>query len=185
MNCVCTVSYKVKINQGFTEEIKPERGLRQGCPLSPYLFILCVEGLSCLFQKVADDGSLDGIQICPDAPKINHMFFADDSLIFMKVNEASAKKLQSILRLYEVASGQMINKDKSVVMFSKGTSNAAKRRFLSTLNISAEAYNERYPGLPVYLSKSKSKSFAIFWIGCGRRSRDGSKRSFLKLAKKY
>jgi hypothetical protein len=150
----------VKINQGLTEEIKPERGLRQGCPLSPYLFILCAEGLSCLFHKAAEDGSLDGIQICPDAPKINHMFFADDSLIFMKVNEASAKKLQSILRLYEVASGQMINKDKSAVMFSKGTSNAAKRRFLSTLNISAEAYNERYPGLPVYLSKSKSKSFA-------------------------
>jgi hypothetical protein len=54
----------------------------------------------------------------------------------------------------------MINKDKSAVMFSKGTSNAAKRRFLSTLNISAEAYNERYLGLPVYLGKSKSKYFA-------------------------
>jgi exonuclease III len=161
MNCVRTVSYKVKVNQDFTEVIMPHRGLRQGCPLSPYLFILCAEGLSCLFHKAAEDGTLDGIQICPNAPKINHMFFADDSIIFMKVNEASALKLQSILRLYEGASGQMINKEKSAVMFSKGTSNAAKRRFLSVLEISAEAYNERYLGLPIYLGRSKSKAFGF------------------------
>jgi hypothetical protein len=114
-----------------------------------------------LFHKAAEDGTLDGIQICPNAPKINHMFFADDSIIFIKVNEASALKLQSILRLYEGASGQMINKEKSAVMFSKGTSNAAKRRFLSVLEISAEAYNERYLGLPIYLGRSKSKAFGF------------------------
>ena len=133
MKCVRTVSYKVKVNHDLTVVILPSRGLRQGCPLSPYLFIICAEGLSVLFQKAAEEGTLEGIQICPNAPRINHMFFADYSLIFMKVNEASARKLQSILSIYEGASGQVINKDKSAVMFSKGTSNVAKRHFLNSL----------------------------------------------------
>nr|XP_051221192.1 uncharacterized protein LOC127339372 [Lolium perenne] len=60
--------------------------------------------------KAAEDGTLDGIQICPNAPKINHMFFADDSIIFMKVNEASALKLQSILRSKSKAFGFLLEK---------------------------------------------------------------------------
>ena len=115
--------------------VVPQRGLRQGCPLSPYLFIMCAEGLSALFRKAEEDGSLTGVQICPSAPKINHLFFADDSLVFMKVNAASALKLQEILSLYEDASGQMINKDKFAIMFSKGTSNLAKRNFKLSLQI--------------------------------------------------
>ncbi|KAM0827328.1 hypothetical protein ACQ4PT_068268 [Festuca glaucescens] len=102
MSCVRTVSYRVKVNSELTSIIQPQRGLRHGCPLSSYLFLLCGEGLSALFQNADADGSLQGIQICMGAPRINHMFFADDALIFMKVNEANARKLQQILAAYEV-----------------------------------------------------------------------------------
>ena len=159
MRCVTSVTYRVKVNKSLTEVVVPQRGLRQGCPLSPYVFILCAEGLSALFRKAEEDGSLLGIQICPTAPRINHLFFADDSLVFMKVNAASAQKLREILSLYEDASGQMINKDKSAVMFSKGTSNLGKRNFKLSLHIQDEAYNERYLGLPIYLGRSKTKAF--------------------------
>ena len=75
------------------------------------------------------------------------------TLVFMKVNAASAQKLREILSLYEDASGQMINKDKSAVMFSKGTSNLGKRNFKLSLHIQDEAYNELYLGLPIYLGR--------------------------------
>lgn len=77
----------------------------------------------------------------------------------MKANEASARKLQDILALYEDVSGKMRNKEKSDVMFRKGTSRRSKRNFQQTLEIRDEAFNERYLGLPIYLGISKSKAF--------------------------
>jgi hypothetical protein len=118
-----------------------------------------MEGLSALLPKADLDGSLQGVQVCHDGPRINHLFFADDSLIFMKANEASALKLQSILALYEDVSGQMLNKEKSTVMFSKWTTQATKRKFKRLLQISDEAFNERYLGLPIHLGRSKNKAF--------------------------
>jgi hypothetical protein len=159
MSCITTVTYRVKVNKNLTEVIVPQRGLRQGCPLSPYLFILCVEGLSALFQKAEEDGSLHGVQVCPAAPRINHLFFADDSLIFLKVNDSSARKLQDILALYEDASGQMVNIEKSAIMFSKGISTAAKRKFKGLLHIEDEAFSDRYLGLSVHLGRSVSTAF--------------------------
>jgi hypothetical protein len=149
----------VKVNSELTDVITPQRGLRQGCPLSPHLFILSAERLSALLQEADLDGSLQGVQVCHDAPRINHLFFTDDSLIFMKANEASPLKLQSILALYEDISGQMLNKEKSTVMFSKQTTQAAKRKFKRLLQISDEAFNERYLGLPIHLGRSKNKAF--------------------------
>ena len=159
MECVKSVSYRVKCNRKLQDPFIPERGLRQGDPLSPYLFILCAEGLSALLHSAEEDGSLQGVQLCTGAPKINHLFFADDSLIIMKANASSAAKLQNILAMYEAHSGQMINKEKSSAMFSKGTTRGAKQAVLGVLGIPRESHNERYLGLPVHLGASKSKEF--------------------------
>ena len=82
MKCVTTVSYSVKINGKPKWHIVPSRGIRQGDPLSPYLFLLCAEGLSALIKKEVENGRLGGVAVCHWDPKISHLFFADDSLIF-------------------------------------------------------------------------------------------------------
>jgi hypothetical protein len=92
---------------------------------------------------VNEDGSIEGVQIGVNAPKINHLFFADDSLIVMKANTQSSQKLKEILALYEAQSEQMINKDKSSTFFSKGTRARTKRAVLNVMGIPRESENQR------------------------------------------
>ena len=159
MNCVTSVTYKIKVNGGYTHRIFPQRGLRQGDLLSPYLFILCAEGLSAMLQKAEQRGTIEGIKICRRAPRINHLFFADDSLILMRARENDAKKLKYILELYEQAAGQKVNRDKSSIMFSPNTSQGIRSEIKSCLSIVSEARSERYLGLPISIGKSKKAVF--------------------------
>ena len=76
MGCVTTVSYRIKVNGDLTESFVPERGLRQGDPLSPYLFLLCVEGFLALLQRVEQEGRLAGVKVCHQAPSVSHLLFA-------------------------------------------------------------------------------------------------------------
>ena len=82
MVCVTTASYSVMVNGEAKGYIKPTRGLRQGDPLSPYLFLLCAEGLSALLRKAEQDRFIRGVAICRGGPRVSHLFFADNSIIF-------------------------------------------------------------------------------------------------------
>jgi hypothetical protein len=75
------VKYRIGVNGELSEEFIPERGLRQGDPISPYLFLLCAEGFSSLLAKAKVEGKICGIRVCRDAPSVSHLLFADDSLI--------------------------------------------------------------------------------------------------------
>jgi hypothetical protein len=82
MLCVETVDYSVIFNGNTVGPIIPGRGLRQGDPLSPYLSIICAEGLSALIRKAEGRGDIHGVKICKNAPIISHLLFADDCFLF-------------------------------------------------------------------------------------------------------
>lgn len=86
MTCVHSVSYSVHINGKLHGHIRLSRGIRQGDPLSPYLFILCVEGLSTLLHMGEREGKIIGLPIARGGTKINHLLFAGDSLLFCRAN---------------------------------------------------------------------------------------------------
>ena len=148
MQCVSTVSYKIKVNGDLTKEIVPTRGLRQGNPLSPYLFLICAEGFSGLLHEAERVGNMEGVTICEDAPSITHLLFADDSLLLLKVNDGNANHLRHVLQLYEECSGQVINKVKSLILFSKNCGPTRKSEFMAALDLSQEAKSDEYLGLP-------------------------------------
>lgn len=110
-----------------------------------------------MLQKAEMEGRLEGIKICLDAPRVNHLLFADDSLILVKVNTEGALQLKWLLQVYEHASGQMINRDS--IFFIPNTDLREKNELRTILSISQVARSERYLGLPVSIGKSRKKAF--------------------------
>ena len=94
MRCVSMVTYSVKINGVLRGHIISSKGIRQGDPLSPYLFLSCAEGLSALIQSTVDRGQMKGVKICRGGFRLSHLFFADDSLIFCKATLKECDELQ-------------------------------------------------------------------------------------------
>ncbi|XP_040367476.1 uncharacterized protein LOC112178299 [Rosa chinensis] len=125
-----------KLPRGY---LTPTRGLRQGDPLSPYLFLLGTEVFSALLEHKVSQGQLQGVQICAEAPTIHHLLFADDSLLFGKASLEESSQIQDVLVDYELASGQ--------------------KQIADSLGVAIVDKHEKYLGLPTYLGRNKTETF--------------------------
>jgi len=121
MKCVSSVSYSILINGQPMGQVLPTRGLQQGDPLSPYLFLICAEGLSALIRTVEMEGRLSGVPIAAEGYRLSHLFFVDDSLLFCWANSTEWSQILDLLNSYERASGQKLNAAKTLVFFSRNT----------------------------------------------------------------
>lgn len=110
MTCIQLVSYLILLNGEPRGLIAPSRGIRQGNPLSSYLFLLYAEGLSSLLRKVEVEKTIHGVSVCRGGPKVSHLLFADDNLIFYEATKTECERLGALfLDVYEEASGQKVN----------------------------------------------------------------------------
>ena len=159
MNMVSSVKFSVLFNGKRLEEFSPSRGIRQGDPISPYLFLLAAEGLSCLLKSRSESSNMSGLQVAPSAPKVNHLLFADDSLLFFKANSVGATEVNQVLEAYCQASGQRINYAKSSIFFSKGVPDSIRNQIKGLLNVTNETINEKYLGMPSDIGSSKNGAF--------------------------
>jgi hypothetical protein len=183
MNCITSVSYQILINGQPSKCFSPERGLRQGDPLSPYLFILCANVLSGLLKKESQQSNIHGIQIARNAPKITHLLFADDSLLFARANPKEAETIMKVLQSYQLASGQMVNLDKSEVSFSRNVPKIEKDMICHQIAIKTVASHSRYLGLPVIFGRSKKDVFSFVQERIWKKVK-GWKEKFLSRAGK-
>ena len=155
MECITTISYFILVNGEPQRMIVPTKGLRQGDPLSPYLFLFYTEGLNAIFRKAADDGHIHGFSICRRGLKLTHLFFVDDCLLFCRSTLVECDKIKELLAAYEVASGQMVNKDKATLFFSRNTNDATQEAIKVSLGLLAIQHYEKYLGLPSFISREK------------------------------
>ena len=156
---VTTVSFSVLFNGERLQSFKPSRGIRQGDPISPYLFLLAAEGLSCLLNSRNQSSNLKGIKVAPSAPTVNHLLFADDSLLFFKANEENAEEVKDAIKAYCNVSGQQVNVDKSSILFAKGCSNSTREQIKDILQVRNESINEKYLGMPSDVGIASSRAF--------------------------
>ena len=160
MRCVTSVTYAVRINGQPYGKIHPSRGLRQGDPLSPYLFLICAEGLSALLHKAVKRRKLRGVAALVKGPKLSHLFFADDSLIFGRATKEEATEIQRLLQVYETSSGQQLNQNKTALFFSPNTTDRIREEVKTLFGAQVIKPHESYLGLPSLVGKSKSNTFA-------------------------
>ena len=129
--------------------------------MSSYLFLLVTEGLHGLLKKAEAEGSIRGVSLCQLGPRISHLLFADDSLIFCRAFISECEKIQSILQLYEQASGQNINRGKTNLFFSSNTPTQTREGIRNFLGVAASQSYDHYLGLPSLVGRAKKKSFSI------------------------
>ena len=156
--CISNVFYSILVNGEPKGEISPTRGIRQGDPLSPYLFLLCSEGLNNMLQQATRDDLIQGFSLCKNGPKITHLFFADDSLLFCRARMDDLQAIQHILSLYEGTPGQQINQGKTTLFFSKAVMEDKKKEILNFLGVPEIKEYEKYLGLPAIMGKMKKES---------------------------
>ena len=118
--CISTVSFTLLLNGGKGPRIRPLRGLRQGDPISPYLFIIGSEVLARMINRCSAQRLINGIKIAPSITGISKLFYADDVLLFCKAKHLEINEIINILGKYCEWSGQEINFEKSGVFASKG-----------------------------------------------------------------
>ena len=159
MMSISSATYSVFINGEPQGHITQTRGLRQGNPLSPYLFLLCTEGFHGLLKKAKTMGDIRGVSICRNGPRLTHLLFADGSLIFCRAKESECQKLLEVLTKYEGASGQQINRDKTTLFFSKSTPQAMQNTIKTALGVLVVQQYEKYLSLPSFIGRRKKESF--------------------------
>lgn len=118
-NCISTTNISVLINGEPSPVFFPQRGIRQGCPLSPYLFIIAINELSVCLQRHSSDFNIKGTTLGPNCPCIHALFFVDDLIICGQATREEANNINNILHSFCMVSGQTPNFSKSSITFSK------------------------------------------------------------------
>lgn len=158
MRCISTPFFSVLINGVAKGLILPQRGLRQGCPLSPYLFILCAEAFTNLLRQAKLHQHIHGLKLSKEL-SITHLLFTDDSLIFTRAIREDCTNLKLIFECYAAASGQIFNYEKSSMFFSANTKQEQISTIKHIFQLQVVSRHEKYLGLPSMIGRNKTSFF--------------------------
>ncbi|KAI0493816.1 hypothetical protein KFK09_023941 [Dendrobium nobile] len=153
MECVVDPMFSIIINGNCSKWIHARSGFRQGCPLSTILFILCSQLLSNAFYH-----SSCGIKLCPEGPRISHLLYADDVIMFSKANKKEVLGVKRILHNFCEWTGQKINYSKSIILFGKNVERKRKRS-LSRIMGFKYVKDFLYLGVKMALRRLKKEDF--------------------------
>lgn len=159
MSCVSSSSISVLFNGGKLEPFLPSRGIRQGDPLSPYLFIMCMEVLGFFINGKCEEKLWDPVKASRNGPAFSHLFFADDLVIFAKADSKNCTNIRETLDSFCALSGLKINLRKSKVYFSPNIDLEQCSVLSEVLGFSSTPNLGKYLGFPLKHSGATSQDF--------------------------
>jgi hypothetical protein len=162
MGCISSATLAILINGEATKAFHCERGLRQGCSLSPLLFILILEGLSILLKNKQAEGLLKGVKVA-GLTYILHILFADDVLILTNANFAEWSIIHSILCSFCDVSGLELNATKSIFLHSNAQ-DSLKLELKELFGIGFLALEEGFTYLGYFLKSSRYTKKDWTWL---------------------
>ena len=181
MSCVTTATMQILWNGKPTEEFKPSRGIRQGDPLSPYLFVLCMERLGHSIIKAVNEEAWEPIRLVRNGIPISHLFFADDLVLFCKADVKSSAAVKSVLDDYSLYSGHRVNGSKTQVFFSPNTKSPIIHDIGVRIGFRTVENLGKYLGFPMLYGRVSTNDFQ-FIIDKARQKLSGWNAKLLTMA---
>lgn len=152
-------SYAFNINGQISSWFNASTGLRQGCPLSPVLFVIALETLSNLLHHASDRKTIHGVRLSEGARQLTHLFFADDILICFRLLSSNCLAVKEVLEDFCKASGQKINESKSQIVVSAASSETLNT-ILNIFNFEHIPTLENYLGVPIVKGTSNLEHYS-------------------------
>ncbi|XP_071694715.1 uncharacterized protein [Rutidosis leptorrhynchoides] len=157
--CLQSATISILINGSPTREFSIGRGVRQGDPLSPFLFILAAEGLNLITKVAVNKGLYKGVEIGQDKIVVSHLQYADDTMFFGDWSIMNARNLFNILKCFELASGLKVNFQKSRI-YGVGVDSKEVEDLACRMGCQADKFPFIYIGLPIGAKMRKISNWA-------------------------
>ncbi|XP_077231884.1 uncharacterized protein LOC143864904 [Tasmannia lanceolata] len=158
-SCLSSAWFSILINGSPKGFFRSSRGLRQGDPLSPFLFVIVAEALSLLMEKGKSVGLVKGIQCGQNRVEVSHLQFADDTLLFSSPQTSKILNLKAVLRCYEIVTGQRSNFSKSC-MYTVNVGEEEAKNLANLMGCLLDRFPSSYLGLPLGGGRQKIGSWA-------------------------
>lgn len=155
--CITSPSFSVQVNGDLAGYYQSTRGLRKGCFLSPYLFVLCMNVLSLKLNKALVERRFKVHLGCKKL-SLTHLCFADDLMVFIEGSRESVQGALSVFDEFEVWSGLSISVEKSTI-FMAGVSVEEKRSILTNFKFAEGELPVRYLGLPLMTQAMRKQDY--------------------------
>ncbi|RLN35951.1 hypothetical protein C2845_PM03G26230 [Panicum miliaceum] len=169
MSCVSTVRYSIRLNGVQLEPFSPTCGLRQGDPLSPYLFLFVADAISVALRKEIQEGQLEELKITRRAPGVSHLLFADDALVFFKATADQASWVKELLHRFEKCTGQKLSPAKCSLLTRENIDEECREQIRLILGVENVNFEPKYLGLPAPDDRQKRERFQPFRERFGKR----------------
>ena len=137
MSCATSVSTSFLLNGAPLKPILPSRGIRQGDPLSPYLFILCIEYLGQLIEEKCSNKLWNPVKASQSGSTFSHLMFADDLVLFARANHLNCSTIREVLDEFCEVSGQTLSEVKSKVYFSLNVDEGTREELSDVLGFAS------------------------------------------------